>query len=193
MKPPLIIVSGPSGSGKSTLINGVVQRYPDRLRLAVSATTRKERSGEEHGKHYYFVMVDEFEKGLAEGRFLEHAKVHGANYYGTPRAEVEDSWKRGLGVFLDIDVQGAERVRKVYPDHLSVFVKLSAFWMYGKRLEERGEGYKSIARRLDTAADELARIEEYQHQIVNDDGKLERATGELEGLIRKRFPDWLPD
>src|SRR5262245_25795022 len=123
-KAPLIIVSGPSGSGKSTLIKMVVARYPNRLRLAVSATTREMRSGEQNGVNYWFWKREQFTQGIEEGAFLEHAVVHGVHYYGTPRAEVERSWAEGKGVFLDIDVQGAAHVRPIYPDHLSVFVKL---------------------------------------------------------------------
>src|SRR4051812_6248743 len=94
---PLIIVSGPSGSGKSTLIKGVVARHRGELRLAVSATTRRPRPGEVEGVDYYFWTPEGFQRGLAAGEFLEHAIVHGAAYYGTPRAEVEDWLARGVG------------------------------------------------------------------------------------------------
>src|SRR5947209_19614706 len=97
---PLIIVSGPSGSGKSTLIRHLLRRHPDRLRLAVSATTRARRPDEEEGRDYYFWTPEQFQRGLDEGKFLEHAAVHGVHWYGTLRSEV-DSWReRGFGVIL---------------------------------------------------------------------------------------------
>lgn len=192
MKPPLIIVSGPSGSGKSTLIKMVVARYPDRLRLAVSATTRQKRSDEVADHDYYFWTREQFEAGLREGKFLEHAIVHGFDYYGTPRAEVEGH--PGKGVFLDIDVQGAEQVRPLFPEHLSVFVKLPALWVYCQRLEERGQNTpESIVKRLGTAVAELKRVGEYHKVIVNEGKKPEIAAAELERLVRERFPGWLPD
>jgi len=188
---PLIIVSGPSGSGKSTLIKGVMDRWPGRLELAVSATTRPPRPGEEDGREYHFWTVERFQKAIDAGEFLEHACVHGNNYYGTPRSEVEPRLERGVGVFLDVDVQGAASVRPLFPEHLSVFVKLPALWVYCQRLEvERKEPPESIVRRLGTAIAELAQIDKYQKVIVNEDKQI--ATAELERLVRERFPGWLP-
>src|SRR5262245_27776868 len=129
MPAPLIIVSGPSGSGKSTLIKGVIERSAGRFRLAVSATTRKERPEDVPGQTYHCWTRERFEKERDEGKFIEYAVVHGRDYYGTPRDEVDPWREKGVGVFLDIDIQGWERVRKEYPDHLSVFVKLPALWV----------------------------------------------------------------
>src|SRR5262245_41527303 len=104
-KGPLIVVSGPSGSGKSTVIDRMLKAAADLgLHLAVSATTRAPRKGEEHGKHYYFWSREEFEAEIAQGSFLEHFEVHG-NYYGTLRREVEPYRQQGRGVVLEIDVQ----------------------------------------------------------------------------------------
>src|SRR5262249_7552198 len=184
---PLIIVSGPSGSGKSTLIKGVIARWPDRLHLAVSATTRNPRPGEENGRDYHFLTREQFERDREAGKFLEWAEVHRQNLYGTPCDEVLARLEKGVGVFLDVDVQGAARIRTLFPDHLSVFVKLPHLWVYCKRLEDRGEAMTSIVRRLQTAVEELTRVGEYQHQIVNDDK--DRAINELAALVRGRFPD----
>src|SRR5689334_14661355 len=126
---PLIIMSGPSGSGKSTLIKGVISRWPDRLRLAVSATTREKRSGEENGVAYHFLTREQFAQDREAGKFLEVAEVHRHNWYGTPKDEVVPWLQKGWGVFLDIDVQGAARLRELFPDHLSVFVTLPALWV----------------------------------------------------------------
>jgi guanylate kinase len=183
---PLIIVSGPSGSGKSTLIRSVLACAAAPLRLAVSATTRPRREGEEDGRDYHFWTVERFEKELAAGAFLEHARVHGTNYYGTPRVEVDGYREQGWGVILDIDVQGAAQVRRLYPDHLSVFIALSRPEMYEERLRHRGsETPATIARRLQTSREELARQGEYQHVVCNDD--LAAATREFLDLVGRRF------
>jgi guanylate kinase len=184
---PLIIVAGPSGSGKSTLIRRVLDagRYP--LRLAVSATTRARRPSERDGIEYHFWSRERFQEELRAGKFLEHAEVHGQNLYGTPRDEVDGWREKGYGVILDIDVQGAEQVRRHYPDHVSVFIQLAAWPLYEQRLRQRGsETDASIARRLETARRELERSAEFQHTIINDD--LERAAGELLELIGRYFP-----
>jgi guanylate kinase len=190
---PLIIVSGPSGSGKSTLIRRVMEAERGRvpLRLAVSATTRPPRPGEEDGREYYFWSEERFQLELARGSFLEHARVHG-QHYGTPRSEVDPYRERGVGVFLDIDVQGAEQVRRLYPEHLSVFVALPRWEMYEERLRIRAsETAESIARRLETARRELARTCEYQHVIHNDD--LERAVAEFRELLGRHLEQRMKD
>jgi guanylate kinase len=190
---PLIIVSGPSGSGKSTLIRRVMEEEPGvPLRLAVSATTRPPRRGERNGIDYHFWSEERFLEEVARESFLEHAIVHGQYHYGTPRSEVDPYLKLGVGVFLDIDVQGAEQVRRQYPDHLSVFVALPRWEMYEVRLRLRkSETPRSIARRLETARDELERKGEYQHVIYNDD--LERAVAEFCELLTRHLQERMKD
>jgi guanylate kinase len=171
---PLILVSGPSGSGKSTLIRRVLDAPPLPLRLAVSATTRAPRPGERDGVDYYFWSREHFESQLAAGAFLEHARVHG-EFYGTPRMEVDSYREQGTGVILDIDVQGADQIRPLYPDALTVFIALSRWELYEQRLRLRHtENEEAIARRLQTAEQELKRIGDYQCVILNDD--LDQAT-----------------
>src|SRR6188474_709298 len=119
---PLIILSGPSGSGKSTVIKRLLADPPGPLRLSVSATTRKPRPDERDGVDYYFWTREEFERKLAAGAFLEHAVVHGVDYYGTLRDEVDPHLAAGSGVILDIDVQGAEQIRRRCPNHSSIFL-----------------------------------------------------------------------
>src|SRR5215510_9512995 len=116
-KGPLIILSGPSGVGKSTVVGRLLAGGDPPLRLSVSATTRPRRPGEVDGVHYHFWTRERFAKELAAGAFLEHAEVHD-QLYGTPRAEVDPYRERGMGVILDIDVQGAASIRRLYPDHL---------------------------------------------------------------------------
>jgi guanylate kinase len=170
---PLIIVSGPSGSGKSTLIRTALAQAKIPLRLAISATTRAQRPGEVDGVDYHFWTPEQFRQSLADGAFLEHAQVHGKHYYGTPRSEVDGYRERGIGVILDIDVQGAALVRKLFPDHLSIFIRLTDWETYAQRLRLRGaDSAETIARRMETAARELERVGEYQYVIFNDDLRL---------------------
>jgi guanylate kinase len=185
MKPgPLIIVSGPSGAGKSTLIKRVLAESALPLRLSVSATTRRPRQGEQDGVDYHFWAEERFRQELARGAFLEHAEVHG-NLYGTLRSEVDDYRSRGIGVILDIDVQGAAQVRAHYLDHLSVFVRTSDLLFEQRLRGRRTEDEAGIARRLANAQTELARMGEYQHVVVNDD--LATAAAQFTALIHDRF------
>jgi guanylate kinase len=182
---PLIIVSGPSGCGKSSVIARLLETSGLPLRLSVSATTRPRRGREEDGKDYHFWPRDRFERALREGAFLEHAEVHG-NYYGTLRSEVEPYRDRGLGVILDIDVQGAEQVRRLYPDAVSVFIKTASPAVLEQRLRDRHtESEAAIQRRLAAAGRELARSGEYQYQLVNDD--LGATVAELRRLLGPYF------
>ena len=182
---PLIIVAGPTGSGKSTLIRRALEAFGTRLRHSVSATTRDKRPGEVDGVHYHFWTRERFERGIADGEFLEFATVHEKDYYGTPRTEVEDYRARGIGVILDVDVQGAEQLRRLYPDAFTVFVTTPP-GEYERRLRARGtESEDAIRRRLQTAEREMARAGEFDRRLVNDD--LDRAAAELCDLIRPLF------
>jgi guanylate kinase len=181
-------VSGPSGSGKSTVIARLLERINAggvRLRLSVSATTRPPRPGEKDGTHYHFWTPERFEKELASGAFLEHAQVHGC-YYGTLRSEVEPFRQQGLGVILDIDVQGAAQVRRQCPDQVSVFLRTSSWEAYEQRLRKRGtESEQAIERRLAAGRRELEHASEYNYQVVNDD--LNTAVEELAAIVRHQF------
>ena len=182
---PLIIVSGPSGSGKSTLIRRALDVFGDQLRHSVSATTRERRAGERDGVDYHFWTRERFEAGIASGEFLEYATVFGRHYYGTPRDEVEPYRARGVGVILDVDVQGAAQLRHTCPDAYSVFLDTPA-GAFEKRLRDRGtDSEAAIQRRLAEARLELARAHEFDRRIVNDD--LPRAADELCEIIRERF------
>jgi guanylate kinase len=183
---PLVVVSGPAGVGKTTLVEAVIARMPDRLRRAVTATTRAPRPGEVPEVAYHFWTHEQFRDAIARGEMLEYAEVHGKDFYGTPRAEVEPHRARGVGVVLVIDVQGAGQVRAAYPgDNLSIFLAPPNFDDLRLRLEGRNEPAESIARRLHTAEQELARQAEYDHVLVNDD--LATTTNALEALVRNEF------
>jgi guanylate kinase len=182
---PLIILSGPSGSGKSTVIKRLLADPPGPLRLSVSATTRPRRAGEVDGVDYHFWTRDRFAAELADGSFLEHAVVHG-NDYGTLRSEVEPYLSKGDGVILDIDVQGAEQVRRICPEHVSVFLKTPTLGEYERRLRQRGtEDEAAVQRRLTNARAELAHADGYQYQIIN--GDLATAVAELRAIVAREF------
>ena len=183
---PLIILSGPAGAGKSTVIRRLLAESGLPLRLSVSATTRPPRPGEKEGVDYYFWTRERFVQQVAAGAFLEWAEVHGSNLYGTLRSEVDGYRAKGLGVLLDIDVKGAEQVRRSSPDNVSIFLRAPSWEVYEQRLRKRHtESEESIARRLVTARAELARQGEYDHVVVNDD--LAAAVARLRGLIAPYF------
>lgn len=185
MKGPLIIVSGPSGSGKSTVIERLLAAGELPLHRSVSATTRAPRTGELDGVHYYFWTLETFEREVRAGAFIEWARVHDRSY-GTLHREVDPYRARGMGVLLDIDVQGAAQVRAKYPEAASVFLRASGLDVYEQRLRKRGtETEEAIRRRLAAAAGELAHAGDYEYQVINDD--LGAAVAALLTIVRRQF------
>lgn len=183
---PLIVLSGPSGVGKTTLIDAVLEGSKLALRRAITATTREPRPGEVNEVHYHFWTQDRFKEAIDRGEMLEYAEVHGRDFYGTPRSEVDPHRDRGVGVILVIDVQGAGQIRAAYPnDNVSVFVYPPTFADLEARLRGRGEAEESIRRRLRTAEQELARRGEFDHQLMN--GDLSATANALAGLIQSDF------
>lgn len=176
------IVSGPSGGGKTTLAKSMLHEL-DNLRFSVSCTTRTPREGEVDGKDYKFISQDEFEIMVREGRFIEHAFVHG-NYYGTPVEEFEDAKMSGIDLLLDIDVQGASQIKKSYPEAIFCFVMPPTFEILKERLNSRhGNGDIDIEKRLSRAKEEMAPtvLEEYDYIIIND--QLEEALDTIHSII----------
>ena len=165
----LLIVSSPSGAGKTSLSRRLVADHAD-LTLSISATTRKPRPGEEHGREYFFVSDAEFEAMVAKGDFLEWAHVHGARY-GTPRAPVEAALAAGRDVLFDIDWQGAKQVAdKLAADAVRVFILPPSMQELGRRLHARAQdSQKVIAGRLERAYGEIAQWRDYDYVIVNVD------------------------
>ena len=164
----LIVVSGPSGAGKSTLIRQALDAIP-KLAYSVSATTRKPREGEVNGRDYIFLTREEFEKWIKEGRFLEWAEYSG-NLYGTPEYRVEEFLRSGLSVILEIELQGARKVRDKRPDAVMIFVRAPSLEETRKRLEGRAtEDLEAMERRMTTALAEVAAREEFDYEIVNGD------------------------
>jgi guanylate kinase len=183
----VFVITGPSGVGKGTLISRLRERMPE-LELSVSATTREPREGEREGRDYRFLDPERFDRLAREGAFLEHATFSG-NRYGTLREEVEKRMRAGRPVVLEIEVQGARQVRAAMEgdgaegDAVMIFIAPPDPAALRERLARRGtDSEEAIARRLETAKQELEAQVEFPHTVLNDD--VERATDELERIVR---------
>jgi guanylate kinase len=173
----LIILSAPSGGGKTTLCARLLHDFPE-LTLSVSSTTRPPRGQERNGREYHFLSREEFESQIQAGRFAEWALVHG-NYYGTSRDVIEQAFASAKAVLLDIDVQGAESLRKAYPaEAYTIFISPPDLETLEERLRARGtDREETIQKRLANARQEMLAAPRFHQIIVNDD--LERAYAEL--------------
>ncbi|HEU5169721.1 MAG TPA: guanylate kinase [Gemmatimonadales bacterium] len=180
MTPFLLVLSSPSGAGKTSITRRLLQCRPD-LAYSVSATTRPMRPGEADGRDYHFLGRGEFERRVAAGEFLEHA-TYGGNLYGTLRSEIERIFRSGRHAVLDIEIAGARQLRASFPDAVHVFVLPPSGDELVRRLEGRNtEDPRTVRRRLDHAAEELAAVSEYTYAVVNDD--LERAVARVSAII----------
>lgn len=176
----LAVVSGFSGAGKGTLMKALLEQY-DSYALSVSATTRAPREGEQDGREYFFRTREEFETMIAEDAFIEYASYVG-NYYGTPRAYVEEQLRAGRNVILEIEVQGAKEIRKKIPEAVLLFVTAPSAAELKRRLEGRGtESGEVIASRLRRAAEEALEMDQYDYLLVNDD--LQECVRAMHGII----------
>lgn len=163
----LIVLSGPSGSGKSTVLAEVFRRR-DNLHFSVSYTTRAPRAGEQDGVNYNFVSREEFERMIANNELLEYAEYVG-NYYGTSLKVIHDKLDAGVDVLLDIEVQGAAKVRQICPDALFIFIFPPSFAELSRRLHDRQtDSEEVIAGRLEKAKVELKEIPKYDYLVIND-------------------------
>ena len=178
----LIVVSGFSGAGKGTLMKELMKRYEETYALSVSATTRNPREGEVDGREYFFKTTEEFEKMIAKAELIEYAK-YVENYYGTPKQYVEEQLEVGKDVILEIEIQGALKVKKAFPDTLLLFVVPPSAQELEKRLVGRGtESMDVIASRLRRAVEESEGMEEYDYLVVNDE--LELCVEQVHQIIR---------
>jgi guanylate kinase len=181
MSGALYIVSAPSGAGKTSLVSKLLDA-DELVKKSVSYTTRAPRPGEENGRHYHFVGVEEFERMRARGEFLETALVHG-NHYGTSRHTVETECAAGADVLLEIDWQGAAQVRRLTYETVAIFVLPPSIAALEQRLRKRGQDSPEvIARRMAAAAGEIAHAGEFDYVIINDD--LDRAAQDLISIVR---------
>lgn len=164
----LFLVTAPSGAGKSSLVNALLKMEPD-IKLSISHTTRAPRPGEENGREYHFVTVEEFEAMKDRGEFLESALVHG-NYYGTSRVWIEEQMKIGNDVLLEIDWQGARQVRERFAGTVGIFILPPSIEALEWRLHHRGtDSEQTITRRLLGAGAEMAHAPEFEYVIINED------------------------
>lgn len=176
----LFIISSPSGGGKGTLIREVLLTVAN-IGYSISFTTRKMREGEIHGQHYFFVTHAEFENLIEQGEFLECANVHG-NFYGTSKTQVLREISNGRDVILEIDVQGAESIKRIMTDAVGVFILPPSYQVLRERLILRQtETAEDLALRLINAGSEVRRYTEFDYVIVND--QLEKSTLDLQSVI----------
>ena len=170
VKGSLLVVSGPSGSGKTSLARAVCEEFGNKAYFSISTTTRPKREGERDGVDYFFVSKEEFLEDIEKGYFLEWAEVHG-NFYGTSKKQINKALNEGKIVFLDIDVQGHESVKKTYSDVVtSVFVTTKNKHTLIERLKNRAtETEESLEIRMINALHEMKKIPEYDFLLINDD------------------------
>ncbi|MGB7479615.1 MAG: guanylate kinase [Burkholderiaceae bacterium] len=164
----LFMVVAPSGAGKSTLVNALLAQEPS-IKLSISYTTRAPRSGEQDGREYHFTSVEDFLERRRQGEFLESAEVHG-NYYGTSRLQIADQIEAGVDVLLEIDWQGAQQVKRRFPDAVGIFILPPSIAALEERLKKRGQDDPQvITRRLLAAGGEIAHAPEFEYVIINQE------------------------
>ena len=178
-KGKFIIISGPSGVGKGTIYNVLLKEL--NAWYSVSMTTRDIRDGEVDGVNYYFISKDEFRKRIDEGKLLEY-NIYNDNYYGTPKDKVLEKLEEGIDVFLEIDVNGARNIKKIFDDALLIYITPPSIDILRERLVSRGtEDMETIENRLKIAEDELKQIDFYDYVVVNND--LDKAINEVREII----------
>ncbi|MCI6858341.1 MAG: guanylate kinase [Eubacterium sp.] len=177
----LVVISGFSGAGKGTVSKALVEKYG--YRLSVSATTRQPREGEEDGREYYFKSEDDFLKLIDYNGFIEYAR-YVDHYYGTPRKFVEDELAAGNVVILEIEVQGAMKIKEQYPDAILLFITAPSIEVLKQRLIGRGtESPDVVDKRMRRAAQEAESIDQYEFIVSNEEGKLEECMDKIHAII----------
>ncbi len=177
----VFMVVAPSGAGKSTLVNALLAQEPT-IKLSISYTTRPPRTSEQHGREYYFTSVDDFLTRRAAGEFLESAEVHG-NYYGTSRLVIAEQIKAGTDVLLEIDWQGAQQMKKQFPQAVGIFILPPSIDALEERLKKRGQDEPQvITRRLLAAGGEIAHASEFEYVIINQE--FATALSELTAIVK---------
>ena len=176
----LIVVSGPSGAGKGTICKALLEKHDD-LFISVSATTRQPRNGEVDGVNYHFITKEEFLVRVDQKDFLEYAEVYG-NYYGTPKSKVEEMLESGKNVILEIDIQGALKVKENFKEGVFIFILPPSMEELKQRIIKRGsETPESLMRRFKSAYQEINYISKYNYAVVND--VVDVAVSKIEGII----------
>ena len=181
----LMVMSGFSGAGKGTIVKRLLEKYPDEYKFSISSTTRQPRVGETHGKEYFFLTKEEFISRMKEDGFIEWAEYVG-NYYGTPKAYIEEELAKGSNIILEIEMQGALEVRKKFKDALLLFITPPDYKTLKERLVNRGtEDMETINNRLRRAVKETGYIEQYNNVIVNND--VEEAADEIHNIVQNEM------
>jgi guanylate kinase len=181
VRPRLFVVTGPSGAGKGTLIKKLVAARSD-LAVAVSATTRALRPGEQDGREYHFLSAEEFQRRVDAGEFVEHVDYVSGHRYGTLRAEVDSILASGRSVVLELETRGAKAVQAALPDAVTVFVEAPSFAELERRLRERAtESAGEIGERLELARRQAEEADDFDHVVTNDD--VARAVAELGAIV----------
>lgn len=178
----LIIITAPSGSGKTTIVSFLLKQFPQ-LKFSVSACTRNPRNGEIDGVNYHFISLENFETKIKEDAFAEYEMVYPGKYYGTLKSELTSTWNDEKFPLVDIDVQGAIRLKNYYNENaLTIFIKAPSLEELENRLKNRGtETEESLKERISKATEELSFAQHFDYIIVND--QLEKACKETESLI----------
>ena len=180
-KGSLVVISGFSGAGKGTLMKSLTTKYDD-YALSVSATTRAPREGEKEGVNYFYKTVEEFEKLISDNMLIEYAK-YVDNYYGTPRAFVEDQMALGKNVLLEIEIQGAQKIKEMYPEALFIFVTTKdADTLHDRLVGRNTEDEATITKRLSRAVEESMGVELYDYIVVNDE--LDECVETIDKIVR---------
>ncbi len=179
----MIVICAPSGTGKSTLLSRLKSEHPE-LEWSVSCTTRPMRTGEVNGRDYHFLDANDFQQQISDGLFIEWAKVH-SNFYGTSRKFVDEGLNLGKKMLFDLDVQGADAMKKIYgKDAVVIFIEPPSVEELEKRLRTRGtDGDDVIQERVNNARKELSRKNDYDYLILNDD--FDKAYSHLKKVVEK--------
>lgn len=177
----LIVISGPSGAGKGTICSKLIEEMKD-TKISISMTSRSPRGKEENGVEYYFVSKEEFEEKIKNNEFLEYAVVHNNQYYGTPKAKIEEDLSKGKNVILEIDIQGALKVKEKVSEALFIFIMPPSMEELKTRLIKRNTETKDkILERFKTAYNEINEFKKYNYVVVND--KVDKAVEKVKSII----------
>lgn len=178
----LFIISGPSGAGKDTVLKELFRIMPD-INLSKSYITRPKRPGDEQKPKYCFISKEEFLEKLEAGEFLEYNEYMG-NYYGTPRTPIEESVSSGRDIVLEIDINGAHKVKEQMPEAVGIFIAPPSFAVLkGRLLGRSSESEEQVAGRMRQAVEEMKHAEEYDYVVVNDQGKVEECAQRISDII----------